>query len=209
MKKPAKIWLLVLASLVTLGLSTWQATKGELVLGEEYILGLAYNFPEELRLYFLAVTMLGSAWILAVVLCALYIKDRLDIAIRVASASFLSYVIVGLLKEIVGRPRPGLIADILQRELLVQGYGFPSGHTALATTIALILGLYVPRKRQYIVPLWIGSVALSRLYLGVHAPLDIVGGFCIGLLSVTTVLLVLPTNRTISKIRVAKRSHQA
>ncbi len=209
MKKAAKSWIIVVGSLVILGLSTWLSTKGELVLGEEYILGLAYNFPEELRLYFLVITMLGSAWILAIVLCSLYVKDRLDIALRIVCASGLSYLIVGLLKEFVGRPRPGLISDVLQRELLVYGNGFPSGHTALATTIALILGVYIPKKRQYIIPIWIGAVAISRLYLGVHAPLDIVGGFCIGLLSVTTILLMLPPGKTISKIRVAKSRERA
>lgn len=209
MNKATRSWLLISGSLLLLAACTWLATKGELVLGEEYILGFAYNLPEEFRVIFLFVTMLGSVWILAIVLSLLLVIERFDIAIRVIISSGLAYVITILAKEIVGRPRPGLLVDVLQRELLVFGYGFPSAHVALATSIAIVLGSYLPKKRHFIVPLWIGLVALSRLYLGVHAPLDIVGGFCIGLLAASCVLLVLPPHKALRGIRVAKKRKHA
>jgi membrane-associated phospholipid phosphatase len=207
--RAARAWLVTIAATFALALSTWLATQKRLVLGEEYILGFAYGLPEDLRLFFLVVTLLGSAWILTIVLILLLIKERFDIAIRVILASGTAYLLVGFAKEIVGRPRPGLLTSILQRELFVMGHGFPSAHVALATTLALIIGAYLPNKRRLIIPIWIGLVALSRLYLGVHAPLDIVGGFCIGLLAATSVLVVFPAHKAVHGIRVAKPKGKA
>jgi undecaprenyl-diphosphatase len=204
-QKSKKIWLVLLGSIVGLFVSAWLAKRGRLVLGEEHMLVFIYGLPESLRLFFLTVTFLGSAWILAVVLIALLMKERFDIALRVMTAGIGAYIVVGFAKEFVGRPRPGELADLLQRELLVFGYGFPSGHTALATAIAFVLAAYLPMERRFIVPVWIGLVATSRLYLGVHAPLDIVGGFCIGILLAVCVLIILPPGRNISGIRLAKK----
>ena len=208
MNRASKNWLIIFLGLLLFGISTWLATKGELVLGEEYILNFAYGLPADLRLFFLVITLLGSAWILAIILIALLIKERYDIALRLMAASALAYLITGFAKEIISRPRPGFLIDVLHREILVFGYGFPSGHTSLATTIALIVSAYLPTKRKYIVGIWIGAVALSRLYLGVHAPLDIVGGICIGVVVAYTVLLIMPVHKNVKGIRVAKKHKQ-
>lgn len=197
--------MVLLASITGLFLSSWLARKGTLVLGEEHLLGAIYGLSGDFRFFFLAITFLGSAWILAVVLIGLMIKERFDIAIRVMAAGIGAYFVSGLAKEFVGRPRPGELADLLQRELLVFGYGFPSAHTALATAIVIVLAAYLPRKMRLVAPLWIALVAFSRLYLGVHAPLDIVGGFCIGLLVSICVLFILPPGYTISGFRLAKK----
>jgi membrane-associated phospholipid phosphatase len=203
-------WALLLGSIVLLFISSLLARRGRLVLGEEHLLELVYGLPESLRLFFLAITLLGSAWAFAVVLIVLLMKERFDVGLRVMIAGIATYVVVGAAKELIARPRPGeLVVEMLQRELLVSGYGFPSAHTAIATVLALLLGVYLPQNRQYIVPLWIVLVAISRLYLGVHAPLDIVGGFCIGLLVATCVLIVLPPHKNVKGIRVAKKLKQA
>lgn len=204
-KSSYQIWTALVGSITGLFLSSWLARKGTLVLGEEHLLAAIYGLSGDLRFFFLAITFLGSAWILAVVLIGLMIKERFDIAIRVMAAGIGAYMVSGLAKEFVGRPRPGELADLLQRELLVFGYGFPSAHTALATAIAIVLAAYLPRKMRLVVPIWIGLVAVSRLYLGVHAPLDIVGGFCIGLLVAICVLFILPPGYTISGFRLAKK----
>lgn len=210
--KPNKVtrtWLTVLGTLGVLGFCTWLATKRQLVLGEEYILSFAYDLPGDLRMFFLVVTLLGSAWIVTIILALLFIKSRFDIALRVIMVSGVTYFVTLLAKELVGRPRPALLTDLTHRELFVTGYGFPSAHTALATALALLLGAYLPRKRWVVVPVWISLVALSRLYLGVHAPLDLIGGLCIGVIVTTCVLLVWPPHKTISKKRLAKTKTQA
>lgn len=210
LKRPAvRIWLLLTLSLATLFITAGQAKKGTLIFGEEHLLTLIYDMPEELRLMFLILTMLGSLWVMSIILSVLLIKERFDIALRVIISGFSALAITALAKEFIGRPRPGLLTDIFQRELLVFGYGYPSGHTALATSVVLILGAYLPKSRRAIVPIWIGVVAVSRLYLGVHAPLDIVGGFVIGFMVATCVLLVLPPHKIVPGLRVAKKRKHA
>jgi undecaprenyl-diphosphatase len=57
---------------------------------------------------------------------------------------------------------------------------FPSGHAATSFAAATILSLAVPR----LTPLWVllaAAIAFSRVYVGVHYPLDIVGGAILGI----------------------------
>lgn len=206
----SRSWAILFSAIVLLLASSLLAKRGTLVLGEEKLLELIYGMPNNLRLFFLAITLLGSAWAMAVVLIGLIMKERFDIGLRIMLAGLSTYTVVWIAKELVARPRPGeLVTTILQRELLVMGYGFPSAHTALATALAVTLGVYLPKNRRYVVPAWIGLVAVSRLYLGVHAPLDIVGGFCIGLIAAMCVIIALPPHKNVRGIRVAKKLKQS
>lgn len=206
----SRSWAILFSAIVLLLASSLLAKRGTLVLGEEKLLELIYGMPNNLRLFFLAITLLGSAWAMAVVLIGLIMKERFDIGLRIMLAGLSTYTVVWIAKELVARPRPGeLVTTILQRELLVMGYGFPSAHTALATALAVTLGVYLPKNRRYVVPAWIGLVAVSRLYLGVHAPLDIVGGFCIGLIAAVCVIIAFPPLKEIKGIRIAKARSKA
>ena len=90
-------------------------------------------------------------------------------------------MITGVAKDLWGRARPNeLLLDVVNLDYIVRGPGFPSGHMALATALAFTIGHYLPKKYHWVPIVWIVGVGLSRMYLGIHAPLDIVGGFAIG-----------------------------
>jgi undecaprenyl-diphosphatase len=92
-----------------------------------------------------------------------------------AIASVLSVATVQILKLTVGRARP--------TEILVQSDAgsFPSGHTANAATMVVVLGIIFPRVWVWVVgAAWAVLMAMSRTYLGAHWLSDTVGGLLLG-----------------------------
>jgi len=101
----------------------------------------------------------------------------------------------GIIKETVKRYRPSHnieIKDQLNLHRYSDGnvyrggkYGFVSSHAAnsfgVATLVILLLGRY--SKHYYWLIIWAIAISYSRMYLGVHYPLDIVGGMFVGVFS--------------------------
>lgn len=164
--------LLVFAILISRGdtLHDWEVTVFQFI----------YSFSDKLLLPFLFITQFGSIYVLAVLLVIYLARRRYHIFLRMLMTGLLAYLMAGFVKYYWGRPRPdGLLEGVTNLDY-VYGPGFPSGHVALATACALTLGHYLPKKYHWVVVVWILGVGASRLYLGVHAPLDILGGFAIG-----------------------------
>ncbi len=85
------------------------------------------------------------------------------------------------LKRIIKRDRPFTTYPFLKPAILETDPSFPSGHTTSAFASATSLSLTC-RKWYVVVPAytWAGTVAYSRLHLGVHYPSDILAGAVIG-----------------------------
>lgn len=76
-------------------------------------------------------------------------------------------------------------------------FGFPSGH--VATTAAWSLGLAWFRRKPWRIGAavtWIGLMALSRMYLGRHFPVDVVGGLVVGAAGLAIAQVELPLAAT-------------
>uniref|UniRef100_A0A7J3Z611 Phosphatase PAP2 family protein n=1 Tax=Ignisphaera aggregans TaxID=334771 RepID=A0A7J3Z611_9CREN len=108
-------------------------------------------------------------------------------------AIVINTVFVYALKACLQVYRPGALHTDAPTEVLgVDVYGYPSGHTARAFTLATYLSIRLEMKKVAVaVFLWALGVALSRLLLGVHWLSDVLGGALVGTLSAHVANLVM------------------
>jgi undecaprenyl-diphosphatase len=168
-----------LAFVTFLAVSNPSFTDWEIVL-----LHWVYGWPVLLQVPMTVITSLGTTWFVLFLLAVLFVIHKYRLGLRIGFASGAAYLLAVVLKLLVHRPRPPeLLTDVHSREVLTFGYGFPSGHTALVVAVGLTILPVVPRKYRWIVYLLMILVGISRMYLGVHAPLDVIGGALIGVLA--------------------------
>jgi undecaprenyl-diphosphatase len=100
-----------------------------------------------------------------------------------------------LLKLVVGTRRPSGGGPLIA---IPHSDSFPSGHAATSFACATVLTALVPRAAPafYVLALAIGY---SRVYVGVHWPLDVVGGAVLGV--ATALLLLAATRRRSVRLR--------
>ena len=125
----------------------------------------------------------GVKWLQRVPACVVMI---VVIAMAVGAADFIAS---GILKDLVARPRPTRVPELEGVLHLVNGYrsgryGFVSSHAANTMACALLFSLIWRKKiTTSLLMLWVAANCYSRMYLGVHYPLDILGGLMVGALT--------------------------
>lgn len=98
-----------------------------------------------------------------------------------------SVVFNSVLKILFARPRPTIIPQLVAES----GYSFPSGHTIGAVALYGLLAIWLWQQRRWLLALlctlWPMIVAVSRVYLGVHYPSDVLASLTVGILWVITI----------------------
>lgn len=134
-------------------------------------------------------TALGGTTVLALVtvgvIAYLLLVRRRATALLVAVSVLGATVLSGLLKWGFDRPRP----DLVPHGVAVYSQSFPSSHAMLSAAIYLTLGALLARSQERVrVKAFLIGVAVlvtvlvgaSRIYLGVHWPTDVLGGWAVG-----------------------------
>ncbi|HEX7850447.1 MAG TPA: phosphatase PAP2 family protein [Sphingomonas sp.] len=124
----------------------------------------------------------GLAWLLM-------LRKRAEAA-GIAASLIGSSVIDGWLKHLIARPRPELVPHLVQ----VTNASFPSGHAMVSSAVYLTLALMLAEgveadgwrgraARVAVVAFFVVLavlIGMSRVYLGVHWPSDVLAGWCFG-----------------------------
>ena len=135
------------------------------------------------------VTSLGSTIVLGIITFAvvgyLFLARRPAVAWLMLGAVLGGVAVNNLLKYAFARPRP----DFVTHAARVFTTRFPSGHAALSAITYLTVGALLARIHPSLaIRIYLMAVAvflilligMSRIYLGVHYPSDVLGGWCIG-----------------------------
>jgi len=166
---------LSLVGLVVLSLSI----EGDPVPAWEHDLVVAStDVPTVLGLVARGPMVLATRWTTPVVAAVVYFLTRSRAAaLATLVAGLAASLSIGVLKDWVERPRPD---DVHLRDH-ADGFGFPSGHTAVACAIAAAVAPHLPRRWRWAPYALAAMVGWARLHVGVHYPLDVVGGALWGL----------------------------
>jgi undecaprenyl-diphosphatase len=130
-------------------------------------------------------------------------RRRIAPAVAVLTAVFASQLLSTLMKHAVGRDRPSVTySDVHPLVPLPDSSSMPSGHAWVAAAAATVLWVVLPARRAWIVGL-AALIGVSRVYLGVHYPSDVLVGAAGG---VATGLLVLLGARLV-RVQVGPDDH--
>lgn len=132
-----------------------------------------------------AVSLYAAALVAALLLCGRY---RMATFVFTAASSALAANVV--LKILFQRSRP----ELWERLVIEHSYSFPSGHAMMSATFACIVVAMLWQTRYKLAAiiggaLFVVLIGLTRMYLGVHYPTDVLAGWCLGAASVTLIYM--------------------
>lgn len=196
---------LVLATLLAIALGVWgfieiadEVVEGDTRTFDEWVIqGLRSpeNLAEPVGPYWMKavamdVTALGGVAVLTLfILCIglyLLLEGKIHAMWLVWGTTVTGTLLSVVLKQLFDRPRPDVVPHLTH----AQSASFPSGHSLMSAVVYLTLGALVARfvlRRRvkvyvFCVALFLtGIIGMSRVYLGVHYPTDVLAGWTAGL----------------------------
>jgi undecaprenyl-diphosphatase len=128
------------------------------------------------------VMQLGNVLVVPASAVVAAILRRWWLAAELLVAGAGTYLLAKVVKGIVPRGRPaGLLDDVVIRGAAAVGRGFVSGHAATLAALAAVAWPWLGRRGRIAVAVVVVVVCLTRIYVGAHLPLDVVGGAGLGL----------------------------
>ena len=135
-------------------------------------------------------TFLGDPVILMLLAGVITFIFSRELGIKMTLALTAAILTYSSIKMFIGDPRPyQLDSDV--EIVTAMGFGFPSGHAAVATVFWAGIALWSTAGRRTTV--WVIALAAivivgtSRMYLGVHFPADVLGGIAVGIIVLVSV----------------------
>ena len=166
-----------------------QISSKDILTFDENIISFVQKYiSEDVTIWVLRLTDLGSIHFIvpAIIVVSLLLlwRKKYALVIFILSANVFGGILNKSLKWFFKRERPDILPVIMEK-----GYSFPSGHSMgsliLYGSIAYILIHLVHSRWGKVMSILVAgflilAIGISRIYLGVHYPTDIVGGYSIG-----------------------------
>ena len=187
--KTEKKLLIAISFIVLLIIGFMVAGKPEGVLFDQPVMDFVHSYNNLLLIRAMEIiSFLGSEVflfpVMGTAIAYFTIKKRYFIAGLLLTSSMGSWLMNHLLKQIFQRPRPYDYFLVEQG-----GLSYPSGHSMVSMTMFLTIAYLLTRnssREGFNKKVWIGALSyvllmgVSRVFLGVHWPSDIIGGFAAG-----------------------------
>lgn len=185
--KHSRVWLIIL--LVLFSAFTIEVVNQQRSWFDAGMRDVMLNLQQEsLTVFFKTIAWFGTVpafgLLFMVAATILVVRRKLSHALVLLLGTIGSWGINQVIKDIVQRPRPP--GDAL---IAAEGFSYPSGNAMIAVTFYLLLAFYLqPVLRTNIqksllmfsFSLLVLLIGISRIYLGVHYPSDIIAGFSLG-----------------------------
>jgi membrane-associated phospholipid phosphatase len=161
--------------------SAWLAMAPQVHAAELSLFRLFNKLPPHLELPLWVVMQMGSLPAVPAGAGAALVAREPRLAADLALAGGFSWAAAKGAKRLIRRERPTVfVAELLLRGRPQAGLGFPSGHAAVAAALATAAAPRIPVVARSAVWGSVAVVAIARMYVGAHLPVDVLGGVALG-----------------------------
>jgi glycosyltransferase 2 family protein len=184
----------LVAGLAVLGVGMIIVRDGTVPAWERDVFDAVNGLPDWLYRPTWPLQQLGVLLIGPIVALVAALTRHFRLALAALLATVAKLALEQVVKAMVSRERPGtsIGGDIETRgDVSVRGESFVSGHAVLAAALAGLVAPYLPGRWKVVPWVLVALVMFGRVYVGAHAPLDVVCGAALGLAIASCINLLL------------------
>ena len=186
-RNPAVKWVFFALFAALFAADLWLVVTGRIQPFDEAILkAIISTRTDLLTIRFMAVTFCGNSWtVVGLCIFIVILPGRMKIGIPVSLAVAAGSLVQTIFKTLVARPRPDAAGWLVEEST----YSFPSGHSNISiifwVALLVLLGRVLISKDRVFAAVFLQIcfaalavlIGFSRMYLGVHYPSDVLGGW--------------------------------
>lgn len=166
---------------------------------DKSIQDVIFSMREDFLTVLLKIVTYSANWEIIVVFCVILLtfeNTRIKVGIPISIASAVSTIIYKVIKTVYARPRPDIGFHLIEQG----GLSFPSGHSMTGLVFYGLLFYFIfeygkenraQKALLILLAVLIFLIGFSRVYLGVHYPIDVLAGWFLGTSILTSAIILI------------------